>query len=66
MLHARDRVSGLATSFTVLLGRGVLIDDDMVATVPDYTEDQSARATELARCLQLVVEATFSKSEGVE
>ena len=35
-------VSGLATSFVVLLGHGVPIEDSMVDSVPDYTEKQSA------------------------
>ena len=59
-------VSGLATSFVVLLGRGVPIGDDMVEAVPDYIEEQSMRATELARRLQLVVEADIRKSEGAK
>ena len=59
-------VSGLATSFVVLLGHGVPLDDGMVATVPDYMNEQSARATELARRLQLVVEAAVCKSEGAK
>ena len=59
-------VSGLATSFVVILGRGVPLNDDMVATVPDYTEEQSERATELARHLQLVVEAEVRQSEGAK
>ena len=35
-------VSGLATSFVVLLGHGVPIQDSMVDSVPGYTEEQSA------------------------
>src|SRR3954470_11647155 len=48
-------VSGLATSFVVLMGHGVPIDDNMVDSLPGYTTDQSARATRPARQLQLVV-----------
>ena len=49
-------VSGLATSIVVLLGHGVPIEDSMVDSLPDYTDEQSARATRLARQLQLVVD----------
>ena len=44
-------VSGLAASFVVLLGHGVHIEDSMVDSLPDYTDEQSARATRLARQL---------------
>ena len=57
-------VSALATSFVVLLGHGVPIDDAMVYSLPGYTTDQSARATRLARQLQLVVEADTRKPQG--
>ena len=57
-------MSGLATSIVVLLGHGLPIEDSMVDTLPDYTDKQSARATRLARQLQLVVEAkSFSVEE---
>ena len=57
-------VSGLATSFVVLLGHGIPIEDSLVEDVPRYTKDQSARATKLARRLQQVVEAKeFSDDE---
>ena len=59
-------VSGLATYFVVLLGHGVPIEDSMVDSLPDYTEEQSARATRLARQLQLVVEADALNSQGEE
>ena len=59
-------VSGLATSFVVLLGHGVPIEDSMVDSVPRYTKEQSARATELARRLQLVVEAEDFESKDEE
>ena len=44
-------VSVIATSFVVLLGHGVPIEDSMVDSLPDYTDEQSARATRLARQL---------------
>ena len=56
-------MSGLATSFVVLLRRGVSIGDDMVDILPDYTDEQSARAADLARRLQLVVEADVRRSD---
>ena len=59
-------VSGLATSFVVLLGHGIPIEDSLVDSVPRYTKEQSARATELARRLQLVVEAEDFLSEDEE
>ena len=59
-------VSGLATSFVVLLGHGVPIQDSMVDSVPRYTKERSVRATELARQLQLVVEAEDFESEDEE
>lgn len=40
-------VSSIATSFVVLLGCDVPIDDDMVESVPDYIDEQSLRATTL-------------------
>ena len=59
-------VSGPATSFVVLLGHGVPIEDSMVDSLPDYIEEQSARATRLARQLQLVVEDDALNSQGGE
>ena len=59
-------VSGLATSIVVLLGHGVPIEDSMVDSLPDYTDEQSARATRLARQLQLVVEADNRNSSAEE
>ena len=59
-------VSGLATSFVVLLWRGMPINDDMVATVPNYTEDQCAWAMDLAHRLQVVVEEDFRNSKDAE
>ena len=49
-------VSGLPTSFVVLMGHGISIDDSLVATVPRYTKEQSTRATALARRLQRVID----------
>ena len=59
-------VSGLATSFVVLLGHGIPIEDSLVDSVPCYTKEQSVRATELALRLQLVVEAAEFSSEDEE
>src|ERR1041385_3406602 len=56
-------VSGLATSIVVLLGHGVPIEDSVVDSLPDYTDEQSARATRLTRQLQLVVEADNSAAK---
>ena len=57
-------VSGLSTSLVVLMGHGVAIDDSLVETVPDYTDEQSERATVLARRLQKVVDAQYPSSTG--
>ena len=59
-------VSGLAMSFVVLLGHGVPIEDSLVDSVPRYTKEQSARATELARRLPLVEEAKAFEFEDEE
>ena len=59
-------VSGLATSFVVLLGHGIPIEDSLVEDVPRYTRDQSARATKLARRMQLVVETKEFSSDDEE
>ena len=52
----KNVVSGLATSLVVLMGHGISIDDSLVATMPNYTKEQSARATALARRLQQVID----------
>ena len=65
-LIRKNVVSGLATSFVVLLGHGVPIEDSMADIVPRYTKEQSDRATRLARQLQLVVEAEDFESEDEE
>ena len=61
-LVRENMVSGLATSIVVLLGHGVPIEDSMLDSLPAYTNEQSARATRLARQLQLVVEAANNSS----
>src|SRR3954466_7088646 len=44
-LVAKNMVSGLSTSLVVLMGHGISIDDSLVETIPDYTEEQRERAT---------------------
>ena len=51
-LVGENVVSGLATSLVVLMGHEISIDDSLVETVPDYTKEQSLRATALARRLK--------------
>src|SRR4051812_10937614 len=51
-LVAENVVSGLSTSLVVLMGLGISIDSSLVEAIPDYTNDQSERATKLARRLQ--------------
>ena len=63
VLVRENVVSGLATSIIVLLGHGLPIEDSMVDDLRDYTNEQSARATRLARQLQLVVEASNAAAE---
>ena len=41
-LVGENVVSGLAKSLVVLMEHGVSIDDSLVATVPNYTKEQSA------------------------
>ena len=50
-LVGKNVVSGLPTSLVVLMGHGISIDDSLVSIVPDYTKEQSARATALAHRL---------------
>ena len=48
-LVAENMVSGLSTSLVVLMGHGISIDDSLVETIPDYTNEQLVRADVLAR-----------------
>lgn len=60
-------VSGLEIAFLVLMGHGVSIDyDTMVSTVPEYTDEQGIRASDLAHHLQKVGEEHARAREGVE
>ena len=63
-LVGENVVSGLSTSLVVLMGHGISIDDSLVEMVHDYTDEQSERATVLARRLQEVVDAEFSSPTG--
>ena len=63
-LVGENVVSGLSTSLVVLMGHGITIDDSLVETIPDYTDEQSERATDLARRLQKVVDAQYPSSTG--
>ena len=63
-LVAENVVSGLSTSLVVLMGHGITIDDSLVETIPYYTDEQSGRATDLARRLQKVVDAQYPSSTG--
>src|SRR4051812_1963389 len=51
-LVVENVVSGLSTSLVVLMGHEISIGDSLVETIPDYTDEQSERATYLARRLQ--------------
>ena len=64
-LVGENVVSGLATSLVVLMGHGISIDDSLVETIPDYTDEQTKRATELAHRLQKVVDAQYPSSVGL-
>ena len=63
-LVGENVVSGLSTSLVVLMGHGITIDDSLVETIPDYTKEQSKRATNLARRLQKVVDAQYPTPTG--
>ena len=63
-LVAENVVSGLSTSLVVLKGHGISIGDSLVETIPDYTEEKSERATDLARRLQKTVDAQDPSSVG--
>ena len=57
----RDNVvSGFETAFMVLLGHGVSFDyDTVVSTVPEYTNEQGLRASDLARCFRRLWRSTL-------
>src|SRR3954469_13769013 len=50
-LVAENVVSGLSTSLVVLMGHGISIGNSLVDTIPNYTDEQSVRANDLARRL---------------
>ena len=56
-LVAESVVSGSSTALVVLMGHGISIDDSLVHTIPDYSDEQIDRADKLARRLQHVVDA---------
>ena len=56
-LVAESVVSGSSTALVVLMGHGISIDDSLVETIPEYTDEQSDRADDLAHRLQKVVDA---------
>jgi len=56
-LVAESVVSGSSTALVVLMGHGISIDDSLVETIPDYSDEQDDRADKLARRLQQVVDA---------
>ena len=56
-LVAENVVSGLSTSLVVLMAHGISIDDSLIQTIPNYTDEQSVRADDLARRLQKTVDA---------
>ena len=65
---ARDNVvSSFETAFMVLMGHGVSVDyETIVSSVPVCTEEQSLRASKLARRLQKVVEEHARAQEDVQ
>ena len=56
-LVAESVVSGSYTALAVLMGHGISIDDSLVKTIPDYSEELLERADKLALLLQQVVDA---------
>ena len=56
-LVAESVVSGSSTDLDVLMGHGISIDDSLVKTIPDYSEDLLEQADKLALVLQKVVDA---------
>ena len=63
-LVAENMVSGLSTSLVVLMGHGISIGNSLVETIPDYTDEQSERAYDLARRLQKTVDAQYPSTAG--
>ena len=51
-LVAESVVSGSSTTLAVLMGHGISIDDSLVKTIPDYSEELLERADKLALLLQ--------------
>ena len=56
-LVADSVVSGSSTALAVLMGHGISIDENLVKTIPDYSEKLLERADELALLLQKTVDA---------
>src|SRR3954464_2152096 len=56
-LVAESVVSGSSTALAVLMGHGISIEDSLVKTIPDYSEELLERADKLALLLQKVVDA---------
>jgi len=54
---AESVVSGSSTALVVIMGHGISIDDSLVKTIPDYSEELLERADKLALLLQKVVDA---------
>ena len=67
-LVAESVVTGSSTTLVVLMGHGVTIDESLVKTVPDYSDELLERADELALLLQEAVDAqvppTVREGEG--
>ena len=56
-LVAESVVSGSSMALAVLMGHGISIDDSLVKTIPDYSEELLERADKLALVLQKVLDA---------
>ena len=63
-LVAENVVSGPSTSLVVLMGHEITIEDPLVETIPDYTDEQSERATALALRLQKTMDAQYPSCTG--
>ena len=57
-------MSGLSTSLVVLMGHGISIDDSLVETIPNYTDEQSVGSDDLARRLQKTMDAQDPLAAG--